>query len=136
MTDVFSKKKRSDVMSRIPGRGNKETEVVFAQLLRTNGITGWRRQLPIFGKPDFIFRKNRLVVFVDGCFWHRCSKHSNIPKNNHAFWKKKLTANIIRDKMVSKKLRQDGWRVIRIWEHDLAKNPASCIRRIQLGLKE
>ena len=65
--DVFSKKKRSDVMSRIRGKGNKDTEVALAKLLRANGIKGWRRHYHLEGKPDFAFPKNKLAVFVDGC---------------------------------------------------------------------
>src|SRR5471032_2226977 len=90
MPDVFTKAKRSAVMSRIRGRGNKDTETALAQLLRQNGITGWRRHLPLPGRPDFAFRLQRVTVFVDGCFWHGCPKHSNMPRNNHLFWKKKL----------------------------------------------
>ena len=89
MADVFTKAKRSEVMSQIRGRGNKDTEIALARLLRQNKITGWRRQLPVFGKPDFVFPKQKLAVFVDGCFWHGCPKHSNLPANNRAFWIKK-----------------------------------------------
>ena len=134
MPDVFTKAKRSEVMSRIRGRGNKATEIALARLLRQNKITGWRRHLPIFGKPDFTFRRERLVVFVDGCFWHGCPKHSNLPVNNRDFWQKKLTANTLRDRLVNKTLRKQGWRVLRIWEHDLSKNEAGCLRKLELIL--
>jgi DNA mismatch endonuclease, patch repair protein len=107
MADVFTKAKRSEVMSRIRGRGNKETELALAKLLRAHGITGWRRHQPLFGKPDFTFRKERVVVFVDGCFWHSCPKHSNMPVNNRLFWRKKLTANALRDRLVTKTLRRE-----------------------------
>jgi DNA mismatch endonuclease (patch repair protein) len=130
MTDVFTPDKRSAVMSRIRGRGNRETELVLARLLHQYGITGWRRHQPLFGRPDFSFRKQRLVVFVDGCFWHGCPRHSNMPENNRAFWEKKLTANIRRDRLVNLTLKRQGWRVVRIWEHDLPKKPKHCIRRI------
>ena len=93
MPDVFTKRKRSEVMSRIRGRGNKATEVALAKLLRKHRITGWRRNQSVLGKPDFVFRRQQVAVFVDGCFWHACPKHSNMPANNRAFWKKKLTAN-------------------------------------------
>ncbi len=68
MADVFTKAKRSEVMSRIRGRGNKATELALAKLLRRHRITGWRRNQAVFGKPDFIFPKLKLAVFVDGCF--------------------------------------------------------------------
>jgi len=119
----------------IRGRRNKETELALAKLLRKGGIIGWRRNQRVFGKPDFVFRKARLVVFVDGCFWHACPKHSNMPVNNRAFWKRKTAANQFRDRQVNRMLRRGGWRVIRIWEHDLSKRGAVCIGRIQAAVK-
>jgi DNA mismatch endonuclease, patch repair protein len=131
MPDVFSKTKRFQVMSRIRGRGNKETEVALMQLFRRQGITGWRRNLAVFGKPDFVFPKLKLAVFVDGCFWHCCPKHSNLPVNNRVFWKRKLEANQRRDKLVGRTLRAQGWRVLRIWQHELlARNENQLLRRI------
>ena len=127
MADVFTRAKRSQVMSRIRGRGNKETELALAKLLRQHGITGWRRNQKIFGKPDFVFQKARLAVFVDGCFWHGCPKHANMPANNQAFWKRKLSANKRRDRLVVRTLQIHGWRVLRIWEHNLARKRISKI---------
>ena len=135
MPDVFTKAKRSEVMSRIRGRGNKETELALASLLRRHRIRGWRRQQPVFGKPDFVFRSARVAVFVDGCFWHGCPKHSNIPANNRAFWTRKLAANKARDQRVNRTLGKEGWRVVRIWEHDLVKRSEACIRRVQAALE-
>ncbi len=134
MPDVFTKKKRSEVMSRIRGRGNRETELALLHILRLHRVTGWRRNLSIFGKPDFVFPVFRVAVFVDGCFWHGCPKHSNMPVNNRAFWKKKLSANKARDRFVNRELRRKKWRVVRIWEHELAKNPNRCIERIKKSL--
>ena len=137
MADVFTKAKRSQVMSRIRGRGNKETEIALVKLLRTAGVTGWRRHQNLFGRPDFTFRRQRLVVFVDGCFWHGCPKHSNMPANNREFWQKKLTGNKTRDRLVTRALRQGGWRVLRIWEHELTrKNKAKCIARVRSILRK
>ena len=136
MSDVFTKRKRSEVMSRIRGRGNKETELALAKLLRAYGIAGWRRQQsirlratmrrarrsrPTNIRTDFVFRRERVAVFVDGCFWHGCPKHANMPASNRAFWKKKLTGNKFRDGFVTRQLRREGWRVIRIWEHELGQ---------------
>jgi DNA mismatch endonuclease (patch repair protein) len=132
--DVFTKAKRSEVMSRIRGQGNKDTELALMKLFRRHDIAGWRRRHPIFGKPDFVFPKRRLAVFVDGCFWHGCPKHANLPANNRAFWKKKMAANKARDRQVNRTLRNAGWRVVRIWEHDLARRSEVCIRRVQAAL--
>ena len=131
MPDIFTKAKRSAVMSRIRGHGNKDTELALMKLLRQHGITGWRRYQNVFGKPDFLFRWNRLALFVDGCFWHGCPRHCKIPSGNRGFWKKKFAANKTRDRRVNRELRKLGWRVVRIWEHDLAKRGAACIRKIQ-----
>lgn len=131
MADVFTKAKRSEVMSRIRGKGNKDTEVALARLFRAEGITGWRRHQPITGSPDFIFPKAKLAVFVDGCFWHGCPKHGVQPKGNKVFWLNKLGANKARDRKVNRLLRAKGWRVLRIWEHDLTKSrQVSTVRRV------
>ena len=134
MPDVFTKAQRSDVMSRIRGRGNKETELALAKLLRAAHITGWRRQQKVFGKPDFIVPKVKVAIFVDGCFWHGCPRHSNMPKNNALFWRKKLSRNRTRDLLVNRSLKKCGWRVLRIWEHDLAKRGEICVSKIRAAL--
>jgi len=121
VADVFTRKKRSDVMARIRGSGNRGTELRLIELLRMEGISGWRRHRPVFGKPDFVFPSLKLAVFVDGCFWHGCPKHASKPVNNAAFWTKKLTANKARDRLVTRTLRARGWRVVRIWEHELTR---------------
>lgn len=133
--DVFTKEKRSEVMSKIRGKGNKATELAMAKLFRANGITGWRRHYPITGKPDFAFPKEKLVVFVDGCFWHGCPKHATQPKGNRRFWAEKLEANKARDRKVNRELRAKGWRVLRVWEHDLkvARQPYT-VHRVERAL--
>lgn len=108
-------------MSRMRGRGNKGTELALAALFRRHRIIGWRRLQPVFGKPDFVFRKLRLAIFVDGCFWHCCPAHSNLPVNNRKFWRAKLDGNKRRDRLVGRTLRLRGWRVLRVWEHELAR---------------
>jgi DNA mismatch endonuclease (patch repair protein) len=135
MSDVFTKEKRSEVMSRIRGWGNKNTELALVKLFRRHKITGWRRNQNIFGKPDFVFPKLKLAVFVDGCFWHGCPKHGTQPKENRIFWKKKLARNFARDRLVNRTLRSVNWRVLRIWQHELTrKNEALLLRRIQRAL--
>ena len=119
MTDIFSKQKRSEVMSKILGKGNAKTEIRLAMLLRKAVIRGWRRHLPIPGRPDFSFRKQKVAVFVDGCFWHGCPKCFRLPKQNRAFWKAKIQGNQRRDRSVNTRLRRLGWKVIRIRECQL-----------------
>jgi DNA mismatch endonuclease (patch repair protein) len=76
MPDVFTKAKRSAVMSLIRSRGNRATELSLIALMGEHGITGWRRNAPVYGKPDFVFRGPKVAVFVDGCFWHGCPRHA------------------------------------------------------------
>jgi DNA mismatch endonuclease, patch repair protein len=133
MSDVFTQQKRSEVMSRIRGRGNRDTEVALARLFRANGVTGWRRHYPVTGRPDFAFAKAHVAVFVDGCFWHLCPKCSNMPVNNRAFWEKKLGNNVRRDRLVTRTLRDRGWTVVRVWEHEL-RTPRTVLGRITESL--
>lgn len=131
MADFLNPAKRSSLMSRIRSRGNMATELRLIHLLKAAAITGWRRNQKVFGKPDFVFRKNRLALFVDGCFWHGCPRCYKRPKSNQKFWDAKVVRNRDRDRKVSRKLRRLGWRVIRIWEHDLARQQKFIIDRIQ-----
>jgi DNA mismatch endonuclease (patch repair protein) len=119
MTDVFSRKKRSEVMSSIKGKGNKDTELAMIKILRKYHISGWRRNMPVLGKPDFIFPKQKIALFVDGCFWHGCPKHFKIPQNNRSFWENKIQTNRDRDIYVNKELRKTQWKVVRVWEHEI-----------------
>ena len=135
MADVFTKTKRSEVMSRIRGRGNKTTELAMVAIFRQYQIKDWRRHQPIFGNPDFIFSKLRLAVFVDGCFWHGCPKHATRPSSNGAFWREKLARNKARDRIVNRTLRRRGWTVLRIWQHELTrKNETRLLRQIHRAL--
>jgi DNA mismatch endonuclease (patch repair protein) len=70
------------------------------------------------GKPDIVFKQQNLVVFIDGCFWHGCRQHSRLPKSNVAYWRKKINGNKRRDRRITHELRRQGWRVVRIWEHE------------------
>jgi DNA mismatch endonuclease (patch repair protein) len=132
MADVFSATKRSEIMSRVRGRGNKATELALVIFLRRHGIVGWRRHVHLFGSPDFVFVKGRVAVFVDGCFWHGCAKHASLPMSNQVFWAAKLARNKARDRLVMRTLRQRGWHVVRVWQHELSpKNEQRLLRRLR-----
>src|SRR5579862_5643579 len=132
MTDVFSAAKRSEIMARVRGRGNKATEMALAAFFRRHGIAGWRRHVQVFGNPDFVFAKSRVAVFVDGCFWHSCPKHASQPTSNQEFWTAKLARNKARDGLVTRRLRQSGWRVLRVWQHELSlNNEHRLLRRLR-----
>ncbi len=131
-TDVFSVRKRSEIMARVLGSGNVATELRFAQFMRKHRLTGWRRGQRLFGSPDFVFRKQRVVVFVDGCFWHNCPRHGSQPVSNPLFWQKKLDRNRTRDRTVTRTLRQRGWTVLRVWQHELTRNnEAKLLARVR-----
>ena len=125
---------RSDLMSRIRGSGNASTELRFLRLIRSSRIKGWRRNYLLPGKPDFTFPKSKLVVFIDGCFWHGHKCSGRKPKRNTKAWVAKFERNRARDVTVTLKLRKRGWKVIRIWECILAKNPDQCMRRVIVAL--
>jgi DNA mismatch endonuclease (patch repair protein) len=122
-------------MGAVRGRGNKNTEVRLATLLRAHRVTGWRRHLPLPGRPDFAFRRERVAIFVDGCFWHGCPKHFKRPQSSQEFWDAKLASNRARDARVTRELRRQGWKVLRIWEHALSKRESgNTIRRVVRSL--
>jgi len=131
VAENLSREKRSKIMASIRSRSNKDTELALCLILRRHQITGWRRNYPLLGKPDFIFLKDRLAIFVDGCFWHFCPRHGKFPSTNSRYWKAKLERNKARDKHVTATLRRSGWTVLRIWEHSLTDSVsiANSIRR-------
>lgn len=133
MPDVFTKTKRSQVMAAIRSTRNQATELKFAAMLRAARITGWRRGQRLPGRPDFVFRLARLAVFVDGCFWHGCRWHCRMPKSRGAYWNPKIRRNRLRDSTVSTLLRNQGWRVLRIWEHSL-RSPAAVLSKLDRHL--
>jgi DNA mismatch endonuclease (patch repair protein) len=129
---TFGRLSRSQLMSRVRSRGNATTELRLAALLRKSGLHGWRRHRPLVGKPDFSWANKRLAVFIDGCFWHGHSCGRNLkPKTNAAEWRRKIVRNRARDRRVSRTLREQGWRVLRIWECLLGKNPGACLAEIR-----
>lgn len=94
----FGRLSRAELMSRVRSKGNKTTEGRMAALLREGKITGWRRQIKIIGKPDFVWPKLRVALFVDGCFWHGHDCGRNLtPKSNAEHWQRKIEATRLRD---------------------------------------
>ncbi len=133
MTDCLTRQKRSQVMAAIRSTGNRATELRLAAILRANGLAGWRRHQQLPGKPDFVFRRERLAVFVDGCFWHGCRWHCRMPKSKQTYWEPKILRNRIRDREIRSLLRRAGWSIHRIWEHSLA-DPLAVTVRLRLAL--
>jgi DNA mismatch endonuclease (patch repair protein) len=106
-------------MSRVKSKNNKSTELGFISIIKEKNIIGWRRNYPLIGKPDFVFPKQRIAIFIDGCFWHKCPKHCRMPSSNKEYWNQKIEKNRIRDRKTKKLLKEAGWFVIRIWEHEI-----------------
>jgi DNA mismatch endonuclease (patch repair protein) len=123
MADIWSKEKRSKVMSRIRSK-NTKPEKILRSWLYANGLRFriHRKDLP--GKPDIVFFKYKTVIFVHGCFWHyhKDCREGRIPGTNSKFWEEKLAKNIERDERHQFKLKELGWRVITVWECEINKH--------------
>jgi DNA mismatch endonuclease, patch repair protein len=113
---TFGRLTRSELMARVRSKGNKTTEERFAGMLRRERITGWRRHQQVPGNPDFIWRAAKIALFLDGCFWHGHNCRNTLPKTNALMWCDKVKKNKARDRKVTKRLRAEGWTVVRIWE--------------------
>ena len=126
---------RREIMQSIRGKGNKTTELKLLALFKEHKVTGWRRHQPLPGKPDFAFLREKVAVFVDGCFWHGCPRCYKEPRKNTQFWRDKVSGNKKRDRRVDRQLRDKGWKVCRIWECRLksATTPVARVKRM-LGL--
>ena len=148
MVDVLSPAERSARMRRVTPHGNRTTELAICRVLREARISGWRRHVAVYlgnaaslaggvrrySRPDFVFRRSRVVVFVDGCFWHSCPRHRTMPVGNHKYWAAKLEGNRRRDRRVTRALAKQGWKVVRIWEHDVRERPRHCMQRVRKAL--
>lgn len=131
MADVFDPQKRSNVMRQIRSKKNKSTEIRLIEIFKKNNVTGWKRDYPVRGHPDFVFLKCRIAVFVDGCFWHGHDCRNTRPETNKEFWQKKRERNIKHDQEITELFEKRGWTVVRIWECELKRNNyENALRRI------
>jgi DNA mismatch endonuclease, patch repair protein len=113
---------RSRLMSAVKSFGNRSTEQALRMALVRARISGWQlheRTLP--GIPDFYFPRAKLAVFVDGCFWHGCTRCRTIPRTRRSFWLKKISGNRARHRRIARHLRRSDVRVLRVWEHSLKR---------------
>lgn len=118
--DMFSKKKRSEIMSKIRSADTK-IEILFRKSLWKNGFRYSKNSNKYFGKPDLVLLKYKTVIFLDSCFWHNCRKHGYLPKSNLKYWRKKIERNKERDKEVGRYYKKSDWKIYRIWEHEFKK---------------
>ena len=133
MTVVLTPEQRKRNMSRIRGK-NTSPELKLRKMLWESGIRGYRVHYKLPGKPDIVFTRKKVVVFVDGCFWHKCPVCFRPPETNAEFWNEKLQKNVERDLKVTKELEDLGWTVLRFWEHEVKKTPEDVVARILLAL--
>src|ERR1017187_9699470 len=124
MTDTFRPAQRSWIMSRIRSNGNYSTELRFIRMMREYHIAGWRRRSKLPGRPDFVFPRKKLVVFVDGDFWHGNPKKFRLPKTNRDYWNLKILRNQSRDREVNRSIRKLGVKFVRFWESSLLDEEA------------
>lgn len=128
MADMFTPEKRSWVMSRIRGT-NTSIDLKMKDML-ANLDYDFRMYPKMFGNPDFIIEDYKIAIFCDGDFWHGYNYRMK-KKPSKKFWRDKIERNMSRDERVSRKLRRDGWSVLRFWEHDIEKKPTKCIVKIE-----
>ncbi|MEG0985804.1 MAG: very short patch repair endonuclease [Clostridia bacterium] len=137
MADVFSKEKRSAIMSKVRSKQNRSTELRFITLLQQENIHGWTRNYPVKGHPDFVFMRQHIAVFIDGCFWHGHNCRNTIPANNKDYWDQKRARNIQHDDEVTEMFQKRGWTVVRIWECELRKKSHNvAIEKIKEAMKK
>ena len=135
MPDTYPKATRSRVMRAVRSSGNLSTELRFVRLLRQQSITGWRRQSRLIGKPDIVFPKQKVAVFLDGCFWHGHPCRNISPKLHRSYWQQKIRSNMDRDKRINRMLRSQNWKVIRIWECKIkSTSPDKLLRSLKTKL--
>lgn len=131
MADIFSKAKRSEIMSKISGKETKP-EVLVRKFLFAEGFRYRKNDKRFPGKPDIVLPKYRTVIFVNGCFWHghKNCKKAALPNTRREFWEQKISSNISRDKRNLKLLRQDGWHIMTVWQCRL-RNQQETERTVQ-----
>lgn len=134
MADTFDKNTRSLIMSKIKNK-NTKPELLLRKSLWHNGLKGYRINYNLKGKPDIVYPRKKVAIFVDGCFWHGCPKCYRRPKSNTDYWDKKIQKNIERDKSINIFLTNNNWLILRFWEHEIKNNLLDCILKVEEVLK-
>ena len=130
MTDIFSKEKRSEIMSKI-GPKNSKPEIIVRKIVHSLGYRFRLHRKDLPGNPDLVFPKYKKAIFVHGCFWHghkRCQQ-GKLPATNTTFWEEKISGNVKRDKSNFNKLRRLGWKYLVIWQCDIKKSNKENLKR-------
>ena len=134
--DIWTKEKRSDVMSKIRSK-NTKPEIIVRKMLFAQGYRYRLHVKNLSGKPDIVMPKYNAVIFVHGCFWHlhQGCRDGTFPKTRTEYWKDKLLGNRERDKRHRRELRKLGWRILRLWECEIDKNPDKVIKMLNSFLR-
>ncbi len=133
--DKLTKKQRSHLMSRIRSK-NTGLEKSFLRLLKKSTTIKFKTHVTnIKGKPDVVFPKQKLCIFIDGDFWHGWQFPRWIHQMKNEFWRNKIGQNRKRDRKTRKFLREKGWEVLRIWEHEARTRPNQAISNIKALLR-
>ena len=127
--DNVSKRKRSNIMKTVRAKDTK-LEKRFRKALRALKQKFTTNDKHLTGKPDIVFSKQKIVIFIDSCFWHGCPLHCRKPKSNKSYWHSKILRNKKRDKSVSKQLKRRGWKVLRFWEHSINSDLKGCVNKV------
>lgn len=117
-------------MKRMP-RASSGPELALRSELHRRGLRFRVNHPGLPGRPDIVFTRARLAVFVDGCFWHQCPQHCVMPKNNRSWWEQKLRGNVERDRRKDAGLTELGWTVVHVWEHDPVDGAADHIEALR-----
>lgn len=133
--DRVSVDKRSAIMRSVKSQ-HTTPEILLRKSVWSIGLRGWRKNYSkLTGKPDLVFTKLKLAIFVDGCFWHGCPNCCRMPSSNSIYWKNKIDKNTQRDIFVTQALLEQSWNVIRFWEHEVVHNASDCALQIKQRLE-
>lgn len=121
-------------MSAVKSKDTK-MEIAFRKAIWRKGFRYSKNSSKYFGKPDMVLKKYKTAIFLDSCFWHGCKKHCRIPTARKKYWTGKIKRNKQRDKEVNHYYKKIGWKVVRIWEHDIKNKAIKIVRDIEKTIK-
>ncbi len=136
MTDNLTPHDRHKAMRAVKSKGTKPERQLFS-MLAGMGLNGWRKHADdVTGKPDVVFEKEKIAIFVDGCFWHGCPHCKRLlkPQTNRDYWEQKIKRNVERAQKYNQQLAGQGWKVMRIWEHEI--RDANCRQKLRVELRQ
>jgi DNA mismatch endonuclease (patch repair protein) len=134
MSDNLTPEQRRVTMQAVKSKDSK-MEVRFRSALWKSGLRFFKNVNNLVGKPDIVFPRKKVVIFLDSCFWHGCPKHLKLPVTRKEYWEGKITRNHNRDQKVNENYLELGWKVIRFWEHELKEGFQDCVDRVSKEIR-